>query len=821
MATKFFIDGKDDNNNEYKIEDILEKSVYEDEDLKNLSLAQFLKKNGKKYVSIIGAKVDNDSKSNPEIRIVDKSYDKLEEWRNITLFTNKVAFTSDEKDNKNGEDEQEKKKLLIDENFWKSSVFEFNDDVRDKSLLKVLSDKNYIPENKKFNERIVGAIVEGRTVDLNFVIDHPCLVKFLTVNSSEGRHIVRRSAAVLLQAIVRKHFPGKRIVISQTINSLMCFDYLGDVKFCQSAFSDDEIILLQKRFNNYTKDGISFIDDERPLSSIPSHLLETRKTMQKVVDDELKTAKGYTEQYIDYLKERIEKWERDKKDLLNGWPGEYFSELTIDLGNGFKYHDLTFGPWLPSAKFLKGMQFEFFPDSKLLLLGWPEKPGNDKIIFNKYFETFKINNDIEEDRETLNEEFKKELKNKCATVSAVARETNDWNRRHFVDTIPRINEYIRKNGAAALIFRSEAEQERRICKLADDIIEQGSNLILIGGPSGSGKTVLAYRLQEILNEKLGSPKRVVYMRLESFMNESYINEDKSNSGRDSARYYYIDSLDLTRLNKVLTMIFNWKSDSSKCSDKMFKNECEKGCKLRPYSFITKKLCDEQYSYCTIKPNYIKTKTMEIHTDDKDKFKGFKIILEGHLALHPAIVGECNGVCGNNERQTEGGLINEINENCKYIKPFYIYAAAMPQLRFDDANRVHTTTMRLLRRIVRDCVFRNGKARDVMSGWRKVWEAEEENIAPHQNIVFYHKDEDKYRKCANTCLFNTSVSYEMSILRTFAWPRLIDIGRTEKNYSFSRELLATLALVTPIQPDYIPANALLREFIGGSAYRNLF
>ena len=74
------------------------------------------------------------------------------------------------------------------------------------------------------------------------------------------------------------------------------------------------------------------------------------------------------------------------------------------------------------------------------------------------------------------------------------REYHRWQYILGVRTAGQVNAAIQSGRATELINISEALQERKIAKIADDIVDRGTKIVLIAGPSSSGKTTISKRL---------------------------------------------------------------------------------------------------------------------------------------------------------------------------------------------------------------------------------------------------------------------------------------------------------------------------------------
>ena len=133
--------------------------------------------------------------------------------------------------------------------------------------------------------------------------------------------------------------------------------------------------------------------------------------------------------------------------------------------------------------------------------------------------------------------------------------------------------------------------------------------------------------------------------------------------------------------------------------------------------------------------------------------------------------------------------------------YRIYISALTQLNIDHHNRVPTTDTRLLRRMVRDAVYRGYSARDTIERWESVRRGEERNIFPYQEN--------------SDVMFNSALVYELAMLKPLAEPLLLRVPRGSLEAIEARRLLAFLRWVRPCGPELVPENSLLREFIGGS------
>lgn len=145
------------------------------------------------------------------------------------------------------------------------------------------------------------------------------------------------------------------------------------------------------------------------------------------------------------------------------------------------------------------------------------------------------------------------------------------------------------------------------------------------------------------------------------------------------------------------------------------------------------------------------------------------------------------------------LTNAIPMEQKYK----IYISDLTVLNIDYCNRISTTDTRLIRRIVRDNNFRGYSALHTLKSWDSVNRGENKNIFPYQE------------NC--DVMFNSSLIYEISVLKKHALPQLEAITKEEPEYSEARRLVEFLKYFEDIDEKYIPSNSILKEFIGGSIF----
>lgn len=161
-------------------------------------------------------------------------------------------------------------------------------------------------------------------------------------------------------------------------------------------------------------------------------------------------------------------------------------------------------------------------------------------------------------------------------------------------------------------------------------------------------------------------------------------------------------------------------------------------------------------------------------------EGSVLLLEGIHALNPR-------------------LTDQIPEECK----FRIFISTLTSTALDDHNRIPTDDNRLLRRIVRDYNKGAFSARQTISQWPSVREAEEKWINPYQENA--------------DVMFNSAYLLEFAVMRNHAERILATVPHNCPEYTEVHRLLRFLHYFTPVPDSEIPATSMLRQFIGGSSF----
>ncbi len=304
-----------------------------------------------------------------------------------------------------------------------------------------------------------------------------------------------------------------------------------------------------------------------------------------------------------------------------------------------------------------------------------------------------------------------------------------------INTIYKLNQEVKKNGALDAILLSEALHEKKIADIADNIAkDKNVKMVLIAGPSSSGKTTFAKRLGMQL--KLNGIKPV------TISVDNYFVEREQNPKDEFGNYDFecIEALDTKLFNEHLIKLLNGEEIEVPSFD---------------FTIGSKKYNGE---------------TMKLEKDEI-------LVIEG---IH----------CLNDK------LTISIPKNQKYK----IYISALTVLNIDYYNRISTTDTRLIRRIVRDYQFRGYSAKHTIKMWYSVNRGEEKYIYPYQEEA--------------DSMFNSSLIYELGVLKDYALPLLKEIKNTEPEYAEATRLIKLLSYFESVPQENISKTSLIREFIGG-------
>ena len=327
-------------------------------------------------------------------------------------------------------------------------------------------------------------------------------------------------------------------------------------------------------------------------------------------------------------------------------------------------------------------------------------------------------------------------------INRAYEEAEEWSAMIGCNTIAKLNIIIREGRADKIIRVAEGLQEKKFVAIADYITAHRDKLKFILIAGPSSSGKTSS------NQRLCVQLEVNGLHpIPLSMDNYYVNREDTPKNPDGAYdYERVDVIDIALFNEHLHKLLQGDT-----------------VQLPYYNFMSG--CREY-------------RGQQICMKDNSIF-----VIEGIHALNP-----------------------KVTESIPDANKLKIFVSALTPMSLDAFNRIHTTDLRMLRRMVRDSRFRSHDALDTIKMWPSVRSGEEKYIFPCQ------EEADLF--------FNTSLIYEPAILRKFAVPLLQTVPPEEKTaYFTARRLLRLLNLIEPLDEDAIPNNSILKEFIGGSAFAN--
>ena len=255
----------------------------------------------------------------------------------------------------------------------------------------------------------------------------------------------------------------------------------------------------------------------------------------------------------------------------------------------------------------------------------------------------------------------------------VFQEYHRWNQILGISTVGDFNIACNSGHATDLINVSEALQEKKIARIADEITHRNENgervkLVLISGPSSSGKTTFSKRLSIQLMTNGMRPYPIS-------LDDYFVNREDTpldENGKHDFESLY--ALDLPFFEKQLKAL-------------LAGEEVE----LPRFNFTTGKR---------------EMSGKKLRVDEH-----MILILEGIHALNPALT-----------------------PNIPAANKYKIYVSALTTILLDNHNYIPTTDNRLLRRIIRDYKYRNYSAEETIARWPSVRAGEDKWIFPYQEYA---------------------------------------------------------------------------------------
>ncbi len=321
----------------------------------------------------------------------------------------------------------------------------------------------------------------------------------------------------------------------------------------------------------------------------------------------------------------------------------------------------------------------------------------------------------------------------------IYRETKDWARILEVNNVGALNEIIEKKNISEFIKISEALHEKKISQIADEIHHKMENIDLITIAGPTSSGKTTFSKRLMIQLRVNGIKPVRISTDDYFV-------EREQTPRDEQGNYNFEALEAIDLE-----LFNEHLEKLLRGDQV---------QIPSFSFET--------------GSRKKTTTpLQLSGDQL-------IIIEGIHSLNP-------------------NLTPAIDRHRKYL----IYVSALTQLVIDDHNRISTSDSRLIRRIVRDTLFRDIPPQTNIKRWLSVRRGESEYIFPYQERA--------------DSMFNTSLLYELAAIKPYIKSALKQVPRDKPEFRTANRIRRFIDLFRPIDTKEIPPTSILREFIGGSAF----
>ena len=315
----------------------------------------------------------------------------------------------------------------------------------------------------------------------------------------------------------------------------------------------------------------------------------------------------------------------------------------------------------------------------------------------------------------------------------------NWGRTVGVYNVGRLNELIASKSIGEFLKMSEAFHEKKIAGMADRICVPAGRTRVVLISGPSGSGKTTFAKRLGIQLQVNGIQPVVISLDDYYVND----EDTPRDEQGRPDYEHIDSLDTDLFNRHL-------------SDLLRGREID----LPSFNFETK----------------------------RREYRGRK------LRLGPGRILIVEGIHGLNPR-----LSRAVPDRRK----FRIYISALTQLNIDAHNRISTTDNRIMRRLVRDNLFRGNTALTTLRMWPSIRRGEKRWVFPFQEQA--------------DAMFNSALDYELAVLKSFADPLLMEVKPSEPEYAEARRLLQFLSNFLEITVNDVPDTSLLREFVGESGF----
>ena len=324
-------------------------------------------------------------------------------------------------------------------------------------------------------------------------------------------------------------------------------------------------------------------------------------------------------------------------------------------------------------------------------------------------------------------------------LTATYDKTQKWLNNIKLELLRDVNNYIASGATLKLIGMTEALHEKEISNIADMILQRKAILRVLL-ISGASSSGKTSFAQRLSTQLSVNGFNPVTLSLDDY----FVNREKTPlDAKGNYDFDCLEALDLPFLHQQLSDLIDGKTVETPIFD--------------------------------FKTGHRSPKTRKLHVGQDEI-----LVVEGIHALNPA-------------------LFPNINRNIL----FKVYITSLFELNINLTNRIPSSEVRMIRRIVRGYQFRGTHPEETLKQWENV------RMGEYKNIFKFQEEAD--------IMFNSSLLYEINALRPFAIEALNKIEDGSLYAETKERLLRLIAFCEPMDTSKVPFNSILREFIGGSIY----
>ncbi|MCQ2310535.1 MAG: nucleoside kinase [Paludibacteraceae bacterium] len=322
----------------------------------------------------------------------------------------------------------------------------------------------------------------------------------------------------------------------------------------------------------------------------------------------------------------------------------------------------------------------------------------------------------------------------------IFREFKTWNRLIHIHNVGEFNKACKDNRSFEMIKVSEALHEKKVAQIADQIASCTHRPKLVLISGPSSSGKTTFSMRLRIQLMVNGIQPVVVSMDNYFVNR----EDTPKDENGEWDFEHLHALDLELFQKQMQQLLNGE-------------EIE----LPFYNFETGKR-EWRGNKLQLQPDQI-------------------CILEGLHALNP-----------------------ELTKDIPSEETFKIFVNALTTVNLDNHNWIPTADIRLIRRIIRDYIYRGYSPRETIARCESVRRGEERWIYPYQEEA--------------DAMFNSALLFELAVLKRHAEPILDEVPKYIDEYTDAHRLLKELSYFEPVPEKEIPPTSFLREFVGGSSFQ---